>query len=66
MGKDIHSTSLNQFLAQVTRAPAMRWQGQRVPREGMGFCEVAGCGAEHEADWCCGRHFWMLLSRMID
>jgi hypothetical protein len=30
--------------------------GDGVAGEGVGFCHLAGPGAEHGADWCCGGH----------
>ena len=30
--------------------------GDGVAGEGVGLCHLAGPGAEHGADWCCGGH----------
>jgi hypothetical protein len=34
--------------------------GDGVAGEGVGFCHLAGPGAEHGADWCCGGHCGVL------
>lgn len=35
--------------------------GYWVASEGVGLGHVAGPGADHCADWCCGRHVDVLM-----
>lgn len=46
-------TGLDDALAEIAGAPGVRLHCDGVAGEGVGFCEVAGCAAEHGAHLCC-------------
>ena len=59
---DLRNARPPQFAEHNAVLRWVRLSGDGVASEGVRLGHLAGPGADHRADWCCGRHFNVLVT----